>query len=106
MEKWDNWEILLICGDIHGEDSETRAYFSCCLNTDIHFRKISKHGAVAWVGTGTVWDFDNVDSQNMEWLPNFGVGYRLELQPRMNLRLDVGIGQESSGIYFNFNESF
>ncbi|MDN3641154.1 BamA/TamA family outer membrane protein [Lutimonas halocynthiae] len=68
--------------------------------------KISKHGAVAWVGTGTVWDFDKVDSQNMEWLPNFGVGYRFELQPRMNLRLDVGIGQESSGIYFNFNESF
>lgn len=67
---------------------------------------ISKHGAVVWVATGTVWDFDTVDSQKMDWLPNFGVGYRLELQPRMNLRLDVGIGKESSGIYFNFNEAF
>lgn len=67
---------------------------------------ISKHGAVVWVGTGTIWDFDTVDSQKMQWLPNFGLGYRLELQPRMNLRLDVGIGRESSGIYFNFNEAF
>ncbi|WP_189359701.1 BamA/TamA family outer membrane protein [Algibacter mikhailovii] len=67
---------------------------------------MSKHGAVVWVATGTVWDFETVDSQNMHWLPNFGVGYRLELQPRMNLRLDFGIGQESSGIYFNFNQAF
>lgn len=68
--------------------------------------EMSKHGAVVWVGTGTVWDFETVDSQNMHWLPNYGVGYRLELQPRMNLRLDFGFGQESSGIYFNFNQAF
>jgi len=67
---------------------------------------ISKHGAVVWVGTGTIWDFEASDSQDISWLPNFGIGYRLELQPRMNLRLDIGIGRESSGIYFNFNEAF
>lgn len=65
-----------------------------------------RHGVVAWVGTGTVFDFDRTDSQKVQWLPNFGVGYRLELQPRMNLRLDIGMGQGTSGIYFNFNEAF
>lgn len=67
--------------------------------------EMTKHGAVAWIGTGMIWDFDFTDSQDLNWLPNFGVGYRLQLQPRMNLRLDVGIGRETSGIYVNFNES-
>ena len=44
------------------------------------------------------------------WLPNFGVGYRFEVQPRMNLRLDVGVSADVDGpqpaLYFNFNEAF
>ena len=40
------------------------------------------------------------------WLPNTGVGYRLELQPRMNLRIDFGIGKNSSELYFNMTEAF
>lgn len=66
-----------------------------------------KHGIVAWIGTGTVWNFDDADNgQGLDWLPNLGLGYRLEVQPRMNIRLDIGIGRETSGIYFNFNEAF
>ena len=64
---------------------------------------LSKSGFVAWVGGGTlgetVGEFD-------KWLPNGGVGYRFEVQPRMNLRLDFGFGKESRGFYFNFNEAF
>ena len=40
------------------------------------------------------------------WLTNTGVGYRLELQPRMNLRIDFGVGKNSSGLYFNMTEAF
>jgi outer membrane protein assembly factor BamA len=69
--------------------------------------RIGPHGLVGWVGTGTIAprarDFTN-------WLPNFGVGYRFEVQPRMNLRLDVGFADTVDGwqpaIYFNFNEAF
>ena len=68
--------------------------------------KISKHGMVVWAGTGTVFDFDNTDAQEVGWLPNFGFGYRLEVQPRMNLRVDIGMGRGTSGFYFNFNEAF
>jgi outer membrane protein assembly factor BamA len=65
------------------------------------------HGLVGWVGGGSIAprarDFTH-------WLPNFGVGYRLEVQPRMNVRLDVGFAQEEDGwqpaLYFNFNETF
>jgi hypothetical protein len=40
------------------------------------------------------------------WLPNAGIGYRFEIQPRINLRIDFGIGLESKGFYFNFFEGF
>jgi hypothetical protein len=68
----------------------------------------SPHGVVGWIGSGTVFnDQDFTGHTNtLSWLPNFGVGYRWEVQPRMALRLDFGIGRESSGIYFNFNQAF
>ena len=65
--------------------------------------EISKHGMVAWLGTGTI---GPDPGQFDRWIPNIGFGYRFEVQPRMNLRIDIGIGRETSGFYFNFNEAF
>ena len=67
---------------------------------------LKKSGIVAWVAGGTVFGVDNTTMANMKILPNFGVGYRFELQPRMNMRIDFGLGRETMGIYFNFNEAF
>lgn len=65
--------------------------------------KLSAHGLVGWVGIGSLGDrvrnFEN-------WLPCVGIGYRIQVQPRMNVRLDFGIGRESNGFYLNFNEAF
>ncbi len=66
----------------------------------------SKSGAVAWVGGGSIFGVNNTNEVNNRVLPNLGVGYRLELQPRMNLRFDLGFGRETMGIYVNFNEAF
>ncbi|MGB0404487.1 MAG: BamA/TamA family outer membrane protein [Salibacteraceae bacterium] len=68
--------------------------------------EMSKHAAVVWMGSGTVFNEQQIRNNDLSWLPNFGIGYRLEVQPRMNLRLDYGIGRESTGIYFNFNQAF
>lgn len=65
--------------------------------------ELSRHGLVSWVGAGTIGQ--NV-TQFEKYLPSFGVGYRIEVQPRMNLRIDFGIGTETYGFYFNFNEAF
>jgi hypothetical protein len=62
-----------------------------------------KHGMVAWLGTGSVGN--NFRDLN-NWLPNAGIGYRFEVQPRMNVRVDFGIGKNSTGLYFNFSEAF
>jgi hypothetical protein len=71
------------------------------------FRKkdktLSRHGVVGWIGVGTLGE---TVGQFGEWLPSIGVGYRLEVQPRMNLRIDIGFGKETRGFYFNFNEAF
>lgn len=73
----------------------------------IQFRKrngdLSRHGAVGWAGAGSIAStFGNFRN----WLPNAGIGYRFEVQSRMNVRAEVGFGRESAGFYFSFNEAF
>ena len=72
---------------------------------------LSRHGFVAWAGAGTIASsFGSIT----QVLPNWGVGYRFEVQPRMNVRADIGFGREflDSGnkfvpsVYFNFTEAF
>ena len=65
--------------------------------------KVGPHGVVLWLGAGTLGD--NITDFN-HWLPSVGIGYRLQVQPRMNLRIDIGFGTESQGFYFNFNEAY
>jgi hypothetical protein len=64
---------------------------------------MSKHGVVAWLGTGSI---GQDVTQFRNWIPSAGLGYRFQVQPRMNVRVDIGFGQESRGFYFNFNEAF
>jgi hypothetical protein len=60
-------------------------------------------GFVVWGGTGSVSE-DYGDFVN--WIPNGGVGLRFEIQKRMNLRIDYGVGVNSSAFYISFNEAF
>lgn len=64
---------------------------------------LSRHGVVGWMGTGSIGELPS-DLRN--WIPNAGFGYRFEVQPRMNVRAEIGFGKESRGFYFSFNEAF
>lgn len=64
-----------------------------------------RSGAVVWIGAGTVFPKFNAMRMNRV-LPNFGIGYRWEFKRRMNVRLDFGIGRNSSAFVFNINEAF
>jgi outer membrane protein assembly factor BamA len=66
-------------------------------------KKLTPHRLVLWVGAGSLGE--RIDEWN-DWLPNFGIGYRFEVQPNINARIDFGFGAESSGFYINFNEAF
>ena len=67
-------------------------------------RFFSRMGLVAWTGIGFLGtspvQYDGV-------LPNFGAGFRFEVQPRMNFRIDVGFDpREGALVYFNMTEAF
>lgn len=62
-----------------------------------------RSGFVAWVGGGSIAN-DPTSYQN--WLPNYGIGYRFETEPRMNIRIDYGFGVDSQFFYISFNEAF
>ena len=65
---------------------------------------LSPHGVVFWLGYGFLGE--DWSDLNGNGLPNLGFGYRLELQKRMNLRLDFGFGDDDRGVYLSVNESF
>jgi len=66
-------------------------------------KSLSKSGMVLWLGTGSI--APDVVSLT-KWVPNVGIGYRFELQPRMNVCVDFGVGRDTHGVYFNFTETF
>ncbi|MFB9935280.1 BamA/TamA family outer membrane protein [Photobacterium aphoticum] len=64
-----------------------------------------RHGMVAWMGAGNV--APAVDALLEEtWLPTVGVGYRFAFKARINVRVDLGVGKDSTGFYFHVNEAF
>ncbi len=64
-----------------------------------------RHGMVIWTGVGAVSPSVSQLS-SAHWLPMIGVGYRLTLKPRVNMRFDFGLGQSSTGFYIKLNEAF
>lgn len=63
----------------------------------------TRHGVVGWLGTGSIAPSPDLFSH---WIPNTGFGYRFEVQPRMNVRAEIGFGKKSNGFYISFNEAF
>lgn len=78
------------------------------LNTDqgTWLKRIISHlGFVVWGGCG----FMGPTPGKIEGvLPNYGVGLRIEVQPRMNVRLDLGKNtvNDQTLFYFNMTEAF
>ena len=66
-------------------------------------RMMSRFGIVTWVATGSI---ANNYTEMTNWLPNAGVGFRFEVQERMNARFDLGFGDDTTAFYISFNEAF
>lgn len=118
-----NFKTRLGFGDIPytelpsiGSDNNLRAYYGgryrdqnsayALIEYRHTFKKkvgLSKHGFVVWTGAGEIWN-ETIEFENT--LPVVGVGYRFALQPRINLRVDLGVGRDSFGFYLNITEAF
>lgn len=66
----------------------------------------SPHSVAGWVGAGQVFGDQNRFFDHRHWLPSIGGGYRLEIQPNMNVRVDYGFGRKSGGLYVAFSDAF
>lgn len=69
----------------------------------------TRFGFVLWSGLGAIGsDFHNALFERP--LPDFGIGLRFEVQPRLNLRVDFGYAPSPAGshtaTYFNFLEAY
>ncbi len=63
----------------------------------------SRWGFTSWLGMGAVApDLASIPTV----LPNAGIGLRLETEKRSNIRVDYGVGRNSSAFYVTFYEAF
>lgn len=84
--------------------AEYRQMINTPCNTPLE-RLLNHIGFVAWTGCG----FMGPTPGKIEGiLPNYGVGLRIEVQPRMNVRLDLGRNTVNNQtlFYFNMTEAF
>ncbi|MGL5008191.1 MAG: BamA/TamA family outer membrane protein [Plesiomonas sp.] len=97
-----------------GNDKRMRGYYEGqyidrnLLAAQVEYRKhlTGRHGMVLWVGAGAITAQAKALFTQAHWLPNAGIGYRFEFKPRVNIRLDFGVGKNTSGFYFHVNEAF
>lgn len=83
---------------------EYRSMFNSELD-NVWGKLVNKFGFATWGGVGLM----GPDAFNIEGvLPNFGAGFRIEVQPRMNFRIDVGHNPTNNNtlVYFNMTEAF
>lgn len=72
---------------------------------DFWSKLANRFGFATWVGSGFIgpspFDIEGI-------LPNFGAGLRIEVQPRMNFRVDIGYSpvDKQTLLYFNMTEAF
>lgn len=62
-------------------------------------------GCTVWGGAGNVFPSLN----RFDWshtLPNYGVGLRWEFKKQVNVRMDYGLGKDTSGFLLSINEAF
>lgn len=103
---WDRLSLL-------GNDRRMRGYYegryrdNDMASAQVEYRqKLTwRHGYVLWLGVGALGN-DVQDMRHTPLLPTVGVGYRFEVKPKMNIRLDLGMGKESTGFYFQVAEAF
>lgn len=95
-----------------GNDQRMRGYYDGryrdrdVVSTQIEWRHQLewRHGIVLWAGAGSI--ASRPSDLGTHILPSIGTGYRFMFKPRVNVRLDLGVGRDSAGFYFQVGEAF
>ncbi|MBU0474939.1 MAG: outer membrane protein assembly factor [Bacteroidetes bacterium] len=98
-----------------GGSEKMRGYFlgrfrdEIYLTWQIEYRKIfwKRFGGVAFLGMGDVASkFNQLDLAQFKYAYGFGLRYVFDEKEKLNLRMDLGFGKSTSGIYFALEEAF
>lgn len=63
-----------------------------------------RYGMVFWGAVGSV--APNVSDLTEELLTSYGTGFRFNIKDDINLRFDIGVGENETNFYLNVNEVF
>jgi hypothetical protein len=103
---WDRLTLLGGSRQLRGyEQGRYRGHQKVLAQVELRQPLTGRHGMVTWVGVGTLAE-DISDLGEERWLPSIGVGYRLRIKEKINLRFDVGFGRSDKGVYVSVNEVF
>ena len=103
---WDRLTLLGGSRQLRGyEQGRYRGHQKVLAQVELRQPLTGRHGMVTWVGVGTLAE-DISDLGEGRWLPSMGVGYRLRVKEKINLRFDVGFGRSDKGVYVSVNEVF
>jgi hypothetical protein len=61
-------------------------------------------GMVFWTGAGAV--ANDISALFEETLVSYGTGFRFNVKDRVNIRADIGFGDDGAEFYLNINEVF
>jgi hypothetical protein len=82
------------------------------VQTELRQHLIQRFGMVVFAGVGRVAnhfsDFFKSSSSQSGLKPSFGTGLRVAIDraEKLNVRVDVGFGKRSNGVYLNLSEAF
>ncbi|PMH42167.1 hypothetical protein BCU68_14755 [Vibrio sp. 10N.286.49.B3] len=65
---------------------------------------VQRLGMVFWAAAGSV--APSLSQLNDDVLTSYGTGFRFRVKDKINLRADVGVGQNETAFYLNVNEVF
>ena len=103
---WDRLTLLGGSRQLRGyEQGRYRGHQKVLAQVELRQPLTGRHGMVTWAGVGTLSE-DISDLGEERWLPSVGVGYRLRIKEKINLRFDVGFGRSDKGAYVSVNEVF
>ncbi|WP_427982569.1 BamA/TamA family outer membrane protein [Agarivorans sp.] len=103
------WNMLSTIGggsDLRGyTNGRYRDKHSLLSQVEYRWDLPKRHGMVFWLAAAAIAP-ELKEFKAEQILPSAGVGYRLEVKTRVNLRLDLGVGKDETGFYFNVDEAF
>jgi len=69
---------------------------------------VGRLGAVGFAGVGDVFgsDASDVSLRDLKWSVGAGARFAFDTRQRINLRADVGVGRDGTGVYFGLEEAF